>query len=149
MNINMKAKVKYLFLYLVFFPLGFFTFSSIPNSSFFNGPNPLTSDYGVSYYNITQSLTYQVEINFTLTHNSGGGNYFFKFARLNNRVPNSTFTPYTPPYQKSMLLYNNISGYKPTEIEIGHNDQFNNTYDLFNASLASSETVSLDQKYQV
>lgn len=149
MNINMKAKVKYLLLYLVFFPAGIFTFSSIPNSSLFNGPNPLTSDYGVSCYNITQSVTYDVEINFTLTHHSGAGNYFFKFARINNRVPNSTFTQFTPPYQKSMLLYNNISGYNPTEIKIGHNDRFNNTYDSFNASLLSSEAVSLDQKYQV
>ncbi|MFW9866694.1 MAG: transglutaminase family protein [Candidatus Thorarchaeota archaeon] len=111
--------------------------------------NPLNSSpsLGVSNYTITQSVKYRVEINFTLTHNSGVGDYIFKFARLNERTPNSTLTKYTPPYQESKLVYNSITGDNIVAIMLDHNDKFNNTYDLFNVSLASGEEVSLDQKY--
>lgn len=119
---------------------------------------PLISspDYGVSNYEITQSVKYQVEINFSLTHKSGMGNYIFKFARLNSRIPNSTLTKYTPPYQESKLLYNKIIGCKPSNINMGHNDKFNNSYDSFNTSILSyigatllKPKVSLSQKYVV
>ncbi len=63
-----------------------------------------TSESGVSNYEITQSVTYQVEINFTLTHISGIiRDYFFKFSRLNDRQPNSTLTQFNGPYQESVL----------------------------------------------
>jgi len=118
---------------------------------------PLISspDYGVSNYEITQSVKYQVEINFSLTHKSGMGSYMFKFARLNDRMPNSTLTKYTPPYQESKLLYNKITGCKPSNIITGHIDKFNNTYDSFNTSIVSigavllKPEVSLSQKYIV
>jgi len=132
---RMKTTRVFLFIYLIFFPVTISAYPRSPLSTTMPHNFPFTSspDYGVSNYNITQSVKYDVEINFTLTHKSGpGNNYYFKFARLNNRMPNSTETKYTPPYQESELLYNNIAGY--SVINMGHNDQFNNTYDLFNAT---------------
>jgi hypothetical protein len=151
MSLIMKAKLKFFIIYLLFFPVGVSIISDTTLSPITNFPSPQISSpiYGVSNYNITQSVTYQVEINFSLTHNSGVGNYIFKFARLNDRMPNSTLTKYTPPYQESELLFNNITGFKPAELIMGHNDKFNNTYDSFNASLLAGEKVSLDQKYNV
>ena len=104
---------------------------------------------------INQSVKYEVEINFSLTHIIGFGNYLFKFSRLNNRVPNSTLTRYTPPYQESKLLYNKITGCKSSNIIQGHNDKFNNTYDSFNTSIPSiggiflDPEVSFNQKYSI
>jgi len=110
----------------------------------------LTPSYvGVSNYNISQSITYEVEFNFSLTQKAGPGDFYFKFARLNNRTPTSYLTKYCPPYQESELLYNHIGGYNPSEINIGHYDKFNNTYDSFNATLALDETVTFNQKYRV
>ena len=154
MCLIMKAKTKFLVLFLVFFPVGFFTYSTSIFPGTMNNSSPLVSAlyYGTSNYDITQSVTYQVEVNFSLTHNSGIGpddDYWFKFPRLNNRMPNSTQTKYTPPYQESVLLYNNVTGYNPAEITMGKNDKFNNTYDLFNATLLPTDEVSLDQKYVV
>jgi transglutaminase-like putative cysteine protease len=88
-----------------------------------------------------------VIVNFTLIHKSGPGNYYFKFARLNNRVPNSTTTRYTPPYQESRLLFNRVIGNNPNALAMGIDDRFNNTYDLFNATLASEGIIKLNQKY--
>jgi len=104
---------------------------------------------GVSNYNITQSVTYEVVINFTLTHESGIGNYLFKFARLNNRMPNSPLTQYSPPYQESDLYYSIISGNNLNQTIIGHNDKFNNTYDSFNASLSKDDSITFDQTYEI
>ncbi|MFX1428501.1 MAG: transglutaminase family protein, partial [Promethearchaeota archaeon] len=92
-------------------------------------------------------VTYQVEINFTLTQTLGSGNYYFKFPRINDRLPNSLDTKYTPPYQDSELLYNNITGYDV--ILLNSKDKFNNTYDWFNATLGVGEKVSISQKYIV
>jgi len=102
-------------------------------------------------------VRYQVETNFSLTHKSGVGAYVFKFARLDNRVPNSTFTKFTPPYQESTLLYNEIEGCKPKDIIMGHYDKFNNTYGTFSAILLPTSPiispiipkVSLNQKYEI
>ena len=147
----MKVKTKFFLLHLLFLTTAFSGWSALVLPTVFHYPYPLSSSpgNGVSKYNITQSVTYQVEINFTLTHNSGSGDYYFKFARLNDRMPNSTLTQYTPPYQDSKLLFNNITGYSPTKIIMGHRDQFNNTYDSFNASLGINDKVSLSQKYIV
>jgi len=106
-------------------------------------------DYGVSNYNISQSVTYEVVLNFTLTHKSGFDRYYFKFARLDNRVPNSSLTPYCPPYQESELLYSDITGNIPAQTIEGHYDRFNNTYDSFNATLPIDGNVTFDQKYTV
>ena len=113
------------------------------------GPNSSirsSSNLGVSHYQVSQSVTYQVELNYTLTHtNMSLGYYYFKVARLNDREPNSTITQYCPPYQQSQLLYNSITGWD--KIIYGSLDQFNNTYDLFNATLSFSNNITLSQKY--
>jgi transglutaminase-like putative cysteine protease len=108
------------------------------------------TDNGTSKYQIKQSVTYQVEINFSIQQISGSGNYYVKLPRLNDRQPNSLLTPMCPPYQESILLYNKISGYIPTEILLDHTDKFNNTYDSFNASLNfENPEVKLSSKYLV
>lgn len=143
----MKTKKVFLFMFLFFFPVSISAYPNLPTPSTMLDNFPFTSspDYGVSNYNLTQSVKYNIEINFTLTHKSGPGSYYFKFARLNNRMPNSTKSQYTPPYQESNLLYNNITGY--SVLNMDHNDQFNNTYDSFNATLLPEETVTLSQHY--
>ncbi len=107
------------------------------------------SNMGVSKYNISQTVTYQIETNFSLTPTYTPGEYYFKFARLNNRIPDSPLTKFCPPYQESELLYNYIGGYNPSEINTGHHDKFNNTYDSFNASLSPGEEITFNQKYTV
>ncbi len=131
----MRVKLKSLILYILF--LAFIQTPNTSLSSYFSYNYPLISSpsHGVSKYDITQSVKYQVELNFSLTHKAGIGSYIFQFARLGNRIPNSTFTKYTPPYQESALLINEIRGPKPISIRKGHLDKFNNTYDSFNATL--------------
>ncbi|MFX0010652.1 MAG: transglutaminase family protein [Candidatus Hermodarchaeota archaeon] len=103
---------------------------------------------GVSHYHINQSVTYQVELNYTFTHiKVTPQQYYFKVARLNDRQPNSTLTQYCPPYQEASLLYNSITGYD--FLIMGYHDKFNNTYDLFNATLSNSDTITLSQKYLI
>ena len=147
----MKIKSKFYMLLFILLPIWISIFSFQPNLSTIPYSNPSISApaYGTSNFNITQSVKYQVEINFTLTNNVGGANCYFKWPRLNNRVPSSPLTQYTPPYQNSELLYNNITGFNPTELNMGHNDKFNNTYDSFNATLAPTEKITLSQKYNV
>ncbi|GAI64724.1 unnamed protein product, partial [marine sediment metagenome] len=112
----------------------------------------ISTDNGVSNYDITQSVTYEVEINFSLTHISYAGpgtegDYWFKFSRLNDRQPNSSLTQYCGPYQESSLLYSNITG--STSTPFVNRDSFNNTYDVFNTTLAPTEKITLSQKYLV
>jgi len=136
---------------LILFPL-----IVLPSSVLILSPNQLkssgitiNSEIGVSNYEIPQSVTYSVEINFSLTHTSGGnGDYWFKFSRLNDRQPNSSLTQYSGPYQESELQYSSITGSDTTPFI--YRDRFNNTFDIFNASnLLPSETITLNQKYQV
>ena len=127
----------------------------LPSSMLILSPNQLKStaitiksENGVSGYEIPQSVTYDVEINFSLTHTSGGnGDYWFKFSRLNDRQPNSSLTQYSGPYQESELNYSSITGSDSTPFI--YRDRFNNTFDIFNATLLSNETITLNQKYQV
>ena len=152
MKVKHLACVGFLFLFfLTVSPFSLTRISHIPD------PNPLASspEDGISNYIVAQNVKYEVEINFSLTHKSGFGYYMFKFARLNNRMPNSTLTKYTPPYQESKLLYNKITGCNPSDIIMGHNDKFNNSYDSFNTSILSigavflKPKVSLSQKYSI
>jgi transglutaminase-like putative cysteine protease len=112
----------------------------------------LNSEEDVSGYSVLQSVTYSVEINFSLTHISyddglGSGQYWFKFSRLDDREYNSSLTPDVPPYQESTLLYSQILGTADTPfVSI---DQFNNTYDVFNNTLFPSQSITLSQKYHV
>jgi len=146
----MKAKFTLFFLYLFIFPsinsmsIGLLTLSNADVAY----PLLSYSGEGVSNYNISQSVTYQVEINFTFTHISAIPQiYYFKVARLNDRRPNSTLTQYCPPYQESQLLLNTITGYDV--IEKGFIDKFNNTYDLFNSTLSKFDTITLSQNYNI
>lgn len=110
----------------------------------------IASAEGISNYEVTQSVTYKVELNYTFTHTRISPQaYYFKVARLNDRQPNSMATQFTPPYQESDLLYNSITG--TDSLIMGSLDKFNNTYDLFNATLSSvaSDTITLNQKYTV
>lgn len=108
----------------------------------------LNSVDGVSNYQINQSITYEVIINYTFTHTRiAPQQYYFKVARYNDRQPTSVLTPYCAPYQETTLLYDSITGYDT--LIMGKHDKFNNTYDLFNASLSTSETITLDQKYNL
>ena len=114
----------------------------------FNSEIKVSSTNGVSNYSINESITYQVDINFNFTHTKiSPQSYYFKVARLNDRQPNSSITQYTPPYQEAQLLYNSITG--SDSLIMGYHDKFNNTYDLFNATLSNSETITLSQKYNI
>ncbi|MFX0060125.1 MAG: transglutaminase family protein [Candidatus Hodarchaeota archaeon] len=109
----------------------------------------INSDFGISHYEIKQSVTYQVEINFSAAQLTGGATWYFKVPRLNNRGPNSNLTTFCPPYQESSILYNNVTGYNPSELIFGHNDKYNNTYDSYNATLGPLQNVKLNQKYLI
>ena len=115
---------------------------NLPNNSNIK----ISSEDGVSNYEIVQSVTYEVEVNFTLTHNSGIDEYYFQFSRFDDRQPNASLTQYVPPYQESELVFSKITG--TSEIPYTLQDRFNNTYDLFNnTSLAPTESITLSQKY--
>ena len=128
----------------------------LPSSMIILSPNQLKStaitiqsETGVSNYEIPQSVTYSVEINFSLTHTSGAnGDYWFKFSRLNDRQPNSSLTQYSGPYQESELQYSSITG--SDNVPFIYQDRFNNTFDIFNGtSLSPSDTITLNQLYEV
>jgi len=146
----MKIKAKFVLIYLLFFPIAFSAYSTTPLLSTVSYTNPFISspDYGVSNYDITQNVTYQVEINFTLTHSSMTSyEYWFKFSRLNDRQPNSLLTQYCPPYQESELIFSKITGNSTPSYLL--RDEFNNTYDLFNNTLDYNEKITLDQEYNI
>jgi len=145
----MKAKYTFVFLYFLIFPsinsLGIAVLD--PSKAIISYPQLSLSSNGVSNYDVVQNVTYEVLTNFTLTHKSGPNSYVFKFTRLNNRMPDSTLTRFCPPYQESKLLFTNVTGY--SEINIGHHDKFNNTYDSFNATLAIDDSITFDQAYNI
>ena len=58
---------------------------------------------GVSNYHVNQSVTYEVEINYTMTHTRiADQDYYFKVARFNDRQPDSLLTQFCAPYQESV-----------------------------------------------
>ncbi|MFW9896896.1 MAG: transglutaminase family protein [Candidatus Thorarchaeota archaeon] len=143
----MNIKKISFFLIILIFPITTSAFTRSPITSIKGGNFPFSSspDYGVSNYNITQNVKYQVEINFTLTHKSiASRQYWLKFSRLNDRQPNSTLTQYSGPYQESELMYSNIN--IPSYLV---RDEFNNTYDLFNTTLNNEGQITLDQLYYI
>ncbi len=146
----MKPKRSYIFLYLLLLS----SINSmaitvlIPSNTTISYPDLSSYSDGVSNYNITQSVKYQVVVNFSFTHTRlSPQTYYFKVARFNDRQPESLITPYCPPYQESEFLYNSITGWD--SIENGYLDKFNNTYDLFNATLSNSTKIIIDQKYNI
>ncbi len=108
-----------------------------------------SSIMGTSKFSIRESVNYSANITLSLTHISGPGNYYIKHSRLNDRTPDSPLSPYCPPYQEGMLLLNDIQGYDLGELRKGFSDQYNNTYDSFQATLNPSEHLSLTQHYHV
>ena len=146
----MKFKFTYAFLFLIIFPsINSFGIALLTtNDTSTKYPHLSSPDYGVSHYNISQSVTYQVEINYTFTHNRLSPQYYiFKVARLIDRQPNSTLTPFCPPYQELKSFESTITGWDV--IEEGFIDKFNNTYDLFNSSLTTSDKIILNYKYNI
>jgi transglutaminase-like putative cysteine protease len=147
----MKPKTPIVILYLIIFPS--ITSMGLPfliNSNTMIGNPQLSAPInGVSNFKIAQNVTYQVEMNYTLTQMSGSQFYIFKVARLNDRQPDSPLTPYCPPYQVLESFESNISKWIPGEIEEGFNDKFNNTYDRFNVTLNTSEEIKVNYKYNV
>jgi len=110
-------------------------------------PNSSTT-FSNGTYTEVQSVTYQVEVNFSLTHTDiGNYQYLFKFTRFDDRSPNSTLTKNTPPYQESNLTYSKITGSGTAPYYSV--DKFNNTYDVFNNTLSYGESITLDQKYLI
>ncbi|MFX0011731.1 MAG: transglutaminase family protein [Candidatus Hermodarchaeota archaeon] len=152
MNNIKNSFIKVLFILYLFFLSPLLLVQQL-NRSIDSIPLVSSSQSQASNYSIYQSVKYEVEINFSLTHFMGPGNYMFKFSRLNNRIPNSTLTRDTPPYQESALVFNQITGCKSSNIIQGHYDKFNNTYDLFNTSFFidafSKQVVSFNQKYSI
>ncbi len=141
--LSMKNSLNYLSRSLLVIFLLFSIVIIMPVNSY-----GLSSDNGVSKYVINRNVKYQVDINFTLTHIKNSPQlYYFKVARLMDRQPNSTLTQFTPPFQESKLLYNSITGFN--EIIEGQLDKFNNTYDLFNASLSRDDKLTLSQSYNI
>ena len=126
----------------------FYIFLFILSSLFFSNFN-ITLAQSEPKYNITQSVKYQIEINYTLNDLNGVPNeYYFKIPRLDNRMPDSLNWLNTSPYQETELLYHKIINETAltSAVEI---DKFNNTYDLFNASLSSGQSIALSQTYDV
>ena len=126
----------------------------LPQSLFLNELNYIktsnSSEEFPSNFQVRQSVTYIVEVNFSFTQISGFGDYFFKLPRLNDRQPSSTLTPMCPPFQESELLYHNLYGNIPAQTLINHTDRFQNTYDSYNASLNfANPEVKLSSKYRV
>ncbi len=104
-----------------------------------------------SKYTIPQYVKYRVEVNFTLTDLNGNttipNKYYFKLPRFDNRIPDSPMWEETPPYQESELLYHQIRNADP--IPFVEQDIFNNTYDIFNATLIAGQNVTLSQRYDI
>ena len=105
---------------------------------------------GISKYSINNYVTYNVEINITLNQISGKDiTYHFKYARMNDRYPENPLTKETPEYQRSRLLYHNITGYTEGQYMENHTDKFHNTYDSFNATITGEGTMKFSQKYEI
>ena len=146
----MKVKSLFFIICFFFFPIAFTGYSSLglPPATYYTNPIISSLDYGVSGYSITQSVKYNLEINFSLTHKSMPNyEYWGQFSRLNNRQPNSPLTQFTPPYQESKLLSSNIIGSNDPPFVL--QDKFNNTYDVFNNTLSYNEQILLNQEYNI
>ncbi len=146
----MKPKYTFVFLYLIVFP----SISTIGLSFLITSntkivyPKLNAPINGVSNFQIAQNVSYQVEMNYTLTHTKiAHQDYYFKVARLNDRQPTSPLTPFCPPYQSLESFESNITGWDV--IEEGFVDKFNNTYDLFNSTLYQDDEITLNYKYNI
>ncbi|MBN1216393.1 MAG: hypothetical protein JXA99_13245 [Candidatus Lokiarchaeota archaeon] len=98
-------------------------------------------------YSVPQKIEYQVDVNFTLTNLYESNDYYFKIARLNDRIYDPILDYSIAPYQQSILQYNNIINSNSESFL--QKDQYNNIYDIFNTTLEPDQSVSLSQKYNI
>jgi len=148
-----RIKLKYLGFvlvsYLVFFSV---FFSPVIQIAAFNNysvdPSLKTSAEGVSNYAITQGVTYDVQINLSVT-TGGATRIYFRHPRFDDLQPGSISSPYSGPFQESELLYSSVSGsLSPTSTLIW--DDYGNSFDLFNiTTVLSGQTLSFDQHYNI
>ncbi len=147
-----RRNIRYFILYCII-PLLFVSqFSPLIKLEISNNQNSIyLSNSGTSNYTIPQNVTYQVETNFSIQQLTGSGNYYLKFAKLNNKTPDSALMRFSPPYQKSFPYDRFILGNTPSQTDLDHQDRFNNTYDSFNISLGaiSNPEFNYVQKYNV
>ena len=141
---QMKSLIKHVMVLITILSISF-PFVQFNSSSYYqNTYIKLTSEP----YRELQSVTYQVEVNFFLTHNyPTNSDYWFKFSRFDNRAPNSILTKDLPPFQESNLILCKIAG--SASIPYVSIDKFNNTYDVFNNTLFSGQSIMLRQKYNI
>ncbi|MBD3198178.1 MAG: hypothetical protein GF317_24220 [Candidatus Lokiarchaeota archaeon] len=143
----MKNKKDNLVLLSIVFLISI-TYSFSPFFSSYYSNQGLRTSSMPSNYQVNNFVKYQVEINLTLQQTSSGSdNFHFKLSRLDNRSPNSTNWGDCPPFQESELLYSKITN--SNDAPFLQVDKFNNSYDLFNATLTNGESVSLSQKYNI
>lgn len=152
---NFKRKhFGFLFMFLlILVPILYIPFTHLTVVSFTSDGlllKPSTIDLP-SNYSVTQSVTYDVEINMTLTHTyagAGANRYYFKMPRLDEHGPNSSLTEDCAPFQESELLYTKVTGSDDTPwIE---QDRFNNSYDVFNTTtITNGNEITLDQNYRI
>jgi len=142
-----KPVIFFFFAITIGFPIFFTPLITINNKT--NYTINLHSANGVSNYTITESITYQVDMNMTFTQTgTGSGEFYFKFPRYNDRQPSSLLTQYTPPYQESELLYLSITGSEQTPWL--YHDRFNNTFDIFNnTALAQGNSIKYSSRYNI
>lgn len=110
----------------------------------------LADEKGVNNYKSPQNVTYKMETSLFLQDlESLSAEYCFQLARYNNRTYESPLTSQLPPYQISQLKSLSING-NDTPIQFKQ-DKFNNTYDMFNATLGtvSGSEVTIDLEYEI
>ncbi len=107
----------------------------------------LFADNDVSDYEVNQSVTYEVDIDYEFTNLGAKWNYIFRAVRYPDRQPDNPLSEFTPEYQEINLLENTILG-NTTPITVDY-DKFNNTFDFFNATLETNENVTFHQTYEV
>ncbi|MGV9173424.1 MAG: transglutaminase-like domain-containing protein [Promethearchaeia archaeon] len=146
-----RVKIYILFYLIGFLPLlSIFTLMSAPNGLSAVAFH-LNNESGVTNYKSPQNVTYKVETSMEFElQSSETVEFCFKNARFDNRTYNSPLTPNTPPYQISSLKSLNIDGNAtPLETQQG---EYNNTYDLFNATLSPVEggtRITLNYEYEI
>ena len=113
-------------------------------------PIPETSSAeGLSHYSTQYYATYTVKFHYSLTHlGSLPRDYYFKYARLNDRGPDSSLTEYTPEYQeselKSMVITDNYNS-----LDKGVHDEYDNTFDEIDARLSRGEQLNMTYQYEI
>ncbi len=131
--------------YLILFSIFFMPIIQIAT---FEKSSPIyslkTSGEGVSNYTITQSVTYDVQVNLSLSATSG--RVYFRHPRFDDLQPGSSSSQYSGPFQQSQLIYSKIIGSQDPPAVI--QDDYGNTFDLFNDT-SGSISITFDQRYNI